>query len=133
MSDTKIAPIAERQQLPDEAQVRLAETEDLARVQSLLRRHHYLGMVRPVGERLFYVAVDGQGRWVGVLVFCAAAKYLRHRDQWIGWTSEQPRRRLALVVNNSRFLLLPHGTVPNLGSRVLKLVLERLSADGQHQ
>jgi hypothetical protein len=31
------------------------------------------------------------------------------------------------VVNNARFLLLPQRTVPNLGSRVLKLVLERLS------
>jgi hypothetical protein len=90
-------------------------------------------MARPVGERLFYVAVDGQGQWVGVLVFCAAAKYLRHRDKWIGWTSEQQRRRLPLVVNNARFLLLPHRTVPNLGSRVLKLALERLSADWQQK
>jgi hypothetical protein len=79
MPDTKIFTIAGQQQLLDEVQVRLAEPNDLARVQSLLRRHHYLGMVRPVGERLFYVAVDGQGQWVGLLVFCAAAKYLRHR------------------------------------------------------
>jgi hypothetical protein len=133
MSGTKIRSIAEPQRLLDEAQVRPAEPKDLPRIQSLLRRHHYLGMVRPVGERLFYVVVDGQGPWLGVLVFCAAAKYLRHRDKWIGWSSEQQRRRLALVVNNSRFLLLPHRTVPNLGSRVLKLALERLSADWQHK
>jgi hypothetical protein len=68
-----------------------------------------------------------------MLVFCAAAKYLRHRDKWIGWTREQQRRRLALVANNSRFLLLPHRTVPNLGSRVLKLAWDRLSADWQHK
>jgi hypothetical protein len=90
-------------------------------------------MVRPVGERLYYVAVDSQGQWVGVLVFCAAAQYLRHRDQWIGWTHEQRRRRLALVVNHSRFLLLPNRTVPNLGSRLLKLALGRLSADWQQK
>jgi hypothetical protein len=36
---------------------------------------------------------------------------------------------LALVVNHARFLLLPYRTVPNLGSRVLKLVLGRLSTD----
>ena len=133
MSDTKILSTAEQQRLVDGVQVRLAEPNDLARLQSLLRRHHYLGMVRPVGERLFYVAVDGQGHWVGMLVFCAAAKYLRHRDKWIGWTREQQRRRLALVANNSRFLLLPHRTVPNLGSRVLKLAWDRLSADWQHK
>jgi hypothetical protein len=38
---------------------------------------------------------------------------------------------LALVVNNARYLLIPHRTVPNLGSRVLKLTLSRLSADWQ--
>jgi len=129
MSNRRLCPKPEQQQLLDEVQVRSAEPKDLARIQSLLRRHHYLGMLRPVGERLFYIAVDGRGRWVAVLVFCAAAKYLRHRDQWIGWTGEQRRRRLALVVNNARFLLLPHRTVPNLGSRVLKLALERLSQD----
>jgi hypothetical protein len=133
MAKTKICPIPEQQQLLDEVQLRLADPQELPRVQSLLRRHHYLGTLRPVGERLVYIAVDPPGQWVGVLIFCAAAKHLRHRDQWIGWTHEQRRRRLALVVNNARFLLLPHRTVPNLGSRVLKLVLARLSADWQSQ
>jgi hypothetical protein len=36
-----------------------------------------------------------------------------------------------LAVNNSRFLLLPDSPAPNLGSQVLRLVLERLSADWQ--
>jgi hypothetical protein len=133
MSNEPARPRFEQQRLLDEVQVRLAEPGELARVQSLLRRHHYLGMIRPVGERMLYVAEDGQGHWVGVLVFCAAAKYLRHRDRWIGWTHEQRRRRLALVVNNARFLLVPQYTVPNLGSRVLKLVLGRLSADWQRR
>src|SRR2546425_7280230 len=133
MSDKQICPSSEQQQLVEEVQVQVAQPKDLARIQSLLRRYHYLGMLRPVGERLFYVAMDGRGRWVGVLAFCAAAKYLRHRDQWIGWTNEQRRRRLALVVNNARFLLLPQRTVPNLGSRVLKLILARLSQDWQQQ
>jgi hypothetical protein len=133
MSKIRFCPNADEQQLVHEVQIQLAQSQNLARLQSLLRRHHYLGMVRPVGERLFYIAVDGQRRWVGVLVFCAAAKYLRHRDQWIGWTNEQRRRRLALVANNTRFLLLPHRTVPNLGSRLLKLALGRLSTDWQQK
>jgi hypothetical protein len=29
------------------------------------------------------------------------------RDRWIGWTSESRARNLQLVVNNSRFLILP--------------------------
>jgi hypothetical protein len=35
------------------------------------------------------------------------------------------------VTNNSRFLLLPKFSVPNLGSRVLRLTLDRLSEDWQ--
>ena len=133
MSKTRIFPDAEPPPLLDEVQVRLANPQELPRVQSLLRRHHYLGCLRAVGERLFYIAVDQRGQWVAVLIFCAAAKYLRHRDRCIGWTHEQRRRRLALVVNNARYLLIPHRTVPNLGSRVLKLSLARLSADWQQK
>ena len=133
MAKPPVYPNPEQQRLLEEVQVVRAQPEELARIQSLLRRHHYLGIIRPVGERLFYIAKDKLGRWAGVLVFCAAAKYLRHRDKWIGWSSEQRRRRLALVVNNGRFLLLPQRTVPNLGSRVLKLTFERLSADWQQQ
>ena len=65
----------------------------------------------------------------GVLVFCAAARRLRPRDAWIGWSEEQRRRRLPLVAGNPRFLLLPHKSVPNLASKTLALVLARLSAD----
>jgi hypothetical protein len=36
-----------------------------------------------------------------------------------------------LITNNSRFLLLPERTVPNLGSKVLRLVLDRLRQDWQ--
>lgn len=133
MSNIRVGPNSDEPQFVHEVQIQLAQPQNLPRLQSLLRRHHYLGMVRPVGERLYYIALDGQGRWAGVLVFCAAAKYLRHRDQWIGWTHEQRRRRLALVVNNSRFLLLPDRTVPNLGSRLLKLALGRLSTDWQQK
>ena len=106
---------------------------DKARVQRLLRQHHYLRGVRAVGEQLFYAVTDGGGEWLGVLVFCAASRRLRGRDRWIGWSEEQRRRRLPLVVNNCRFLLLPDKTSPNLGSRSLRLVSDRLSADWQQR
>ncbi len=84
-----------------------------------------------MGERLYYVATDADGDWMAVLVFSAAANHLKHRDHWIRWSEPQRRRRLRLVTNNSRFLLLPERTVPNLGSRVLRLTLDRLSQDWQ--
>lgn len=109
----------------------LATSKAKARARRLLSKHHYLGNVRAVGEQLFYAITDARGDWLGVLVFCAASRRLRARDQWIGWTEEQRRRRLPLVVNNCRFLLLPDKTFPNLGSRSLRLALDRLSADWQ--
>jgi hypothetical protein len=105
------------------------EREEINKCLKLLYKHHYLKDLKAVGERLFYVILDENGHWLGVAVFMAAARRLLHRDKWIGWTEEQRRRRLSLVVNNSRFLLLPHRTVPNLGSVALKLLCGRLSDD----
>lgn len=78
---------------------------------------------------MLYAAVDSSGRWLAVLVFSAAAKHLKHRDRWIGWTRAQRDRRLSLIANNARSLILPEAHQPNLGSRVLRLTLQRLSAD----
>jgi len=131
MSEKFRCPLPEAQTVLDRLQVRLLERHELARCHELLQQHHYLGSVKPVGERLYYVAIDSQGQWLAVLIFAAAAKHLKYRDQWIGWTDTQRERRLALVANNIRFLLLPERTFPNLGTRVLRLALARLSSDWQ--
>jgi hypothetical protein len=107
----------------------LSTSEEIQRAGELLAAHHYLGAPNPVGERLWYATLDADGDWLGVLLFAAASRRLRHRDQWIGWSDEQRRRRLTLVVNNTRFLLLPDRTTPNLGSAVLSRVAARLSGD----
>lgn len=130
MSKPYRLPHVEEQAVLDELQVRVAGPEDHPRFQSLLRRHHYLQGIKPVGERLYYVA-EWRGQWLALLVFCAAARHLRHRDQWIGWSEAQRRQRLSLVTNNARFLILPQGHFPNLATRVMSLTLERLPQDWQ--
>ena len=112
-------------------QIRIAEPAELSRCHQLLDQHHYLGSPKPVGERLYYVVTDAQGQWRAVLIFAAASKHLRARDQWIGWTDAQREKRLALVVNNIRFLLVPERSFPNLGTKSLRLALSRLSGDWQ--
>jgi hypothetical protein len=131
MRQTPILPNGDQQALLDSIIVRLLDADELPRCHQLLEEHHYLGGLRPVGERLHYVVAEAGGEWLGVLVFCAAARRLRARDQWIGWSEEQRRRRLPMVVSNTRFLLLPDKSVPNLASKTLALVLARLSADWQ--
>lgn len=129
MRPTPPRPTADQQHLLDSIIVRLLDAEEWPRGQQLLEEGHYLGGLQPVGERLAYAVTDAGGAWLGVLVFCAAARRLRARDAWIGWSEEQRRRRLPLVVSNTRFLLLEN--IPNLGSRTLALVLARLSEDWQ--
>jgi hypothetical protein len=124
-------PSGKEQELLSHVEVRPVRPDEEARCERLLARHHYLGSAHPVGERMYFVAVSPHGGWLAILVFCAAAKHLGHRERWIGWTDEQRRRRLGLVVNNVRYLILPGKEVPNLGSRVLRLTLDRLSADWQ--
>jgi hypothetical protein len=133
MKRTVRLPDAGEQALLGEVRVRLVERAEMARFHALLDEHHYLGSLKAVGERLYYAAVDNEDRWLALLVFSTAAKHLKHRDRWIGWDSLQCRRRLSLVTNNSRFLILPERSVPNLGTRVLRLTLDRLAADWQAQ
>jgi hypothetical protein len=126
-------PSEKEQRIVENVQVRPIRASERSRFMRLLKNHHYLEDIQPVGEQMLYVAVGPQGGWRALLVFCAAAKHLRHRDRHIGWTSEQRRRRLALVANNARFLLLPRFNISNLGSRVLRLTLERLNEDWQER
>lgn len=133
MSKTLQMPSSEQQVFLDGLQAHALEASQIARFNQLLDEHHYLGSLKPVGERLYYAVSDAQGHWAALLLFSTASKHLRLREQWIGWTSEQARRRLSLVVNNSRFLVLPDKAVPNLASKALRLVLDRLSADWQQR
>ena len=113
--------------------VRLLRPEERGQFNYYLEQEHYLESSTLVGQWLCYVAeVDGQ--WVALLTFSAAALHLKAREGWIGWSARQRARRLGLVVNNSRFLILPERQrYPNLASRVMGLTLRRLSDDWQEQ
>ncbi|HOW80716.1 MAG TPA: ISAs1 family transposase [Verrucomicrobiota bacterium] len=113
--------------------VRLLSENEVGQFNYYLESEHYLESSRFAGQSLRYVAqVDGQ--WVALLTFSAPALHLKGRERWIGWSPRQRARRLSLVVNNSRFLVLPERQrYPNLASRVLGLVLRRLSEDWQER
>ena len=94
----------------------------------LMRQHHYLGFERIVGESLCYVASQ-ENDWVALLGWGSAALKCGPRDQWIGWDRALQWRRLHLIANNVRFLILPGWHQPNLASRLLALNQKRLSRD----
>jgi len=91
-------------------------------------QYHYLGAGPLCGDQLRYLVRCARGV-VGALSFSAAARQLAARDQWIGWDQAARRENLYRVVNNSRFLILPHVQIPNLASHVLGRVLRRLPKD----
>ena len=95
----------------------------------LMDAHHYLGFRCLFGGGLRHVAETADGRWVALVGWVPGAFKISARDAWIGWAPEQQFRRLHLVANNTRFLILPGLNGGNLASRVLALSLRRLSAD----
>lgn len=98
----------------------------------LLHHHHYLGLPRLVGEHLKYLAyLDGQV--VACMAWASAAFKVKGRDDAIGWDSDTRRRRLHLIANNTRFLVLPWVHVKNLASKILSLNCGRLSDDWQRR
>ena len=109
--------------------LRLLQEEERERFDQLLETRHYLKSSRIGGRHLRYVAEVG-GQWVAMLSFSGAAPKLKGREKWIGWSPRQQARRLGLVCNNSRFLLLlERERHPNLASKALSLALRRLARD----
>jgi hypothetical protein len=108
--------------------VRPVEYDEQRRYQAQMAAHHYLGALSGIGETLWYVAT-WRGRWLAQIGLSAAALKCGVRDRWIGWDFRTQFDRLKLVANNSRFLILPEGRHPNVGSRVLALLARRVAAD----
>ena len=110
--------------------VRWVGKSEEARYRELMAEHHYLGDLAKIGHTLWYVATYGE-KWTALLSFSAAAWKCGVRDRWIGWDYRHQYDRLALVANNSRFLILPDWHCPNLGSKVLSLCERRIAEDWQ--
>ena len=79
-----------------------------------------------MGSGHFVFDVSG---WRSLIGWQPGAFKLGARDRWIEWTAAQQFKRLHLIANNSRFVILMAERVPNLASRVLGLSLRRLSGD----
>ncbi|MDO8541348.1 MAG: DUF4338 domain-containing protein [Opitutaceae bacterium] len=102
--------------------------EDARQYRRLLQQYHYLGYSATAGAQRRYLIVAAEGV-LGATGFGAAAWKVGARDAWIGWDQAQRCRRLHLVINHTRFLILPWVRVHNLGSKVLALAAQRVGAD----
>jgi hypothetical protein len=125
-------PTAQEQVVLEQLTVRPVLSDEVERFDQFIVEHHYLKNARVVGEHVRYVAT-WQGQWLGLATWSAPALHLKAREGFIGWSEEQRRRRLPLIANNSRLLILPECHFANLISRFMKLMLGRLSSDWQER
>lgn len=112
--------------------LRLIDTRaDRRLFQQYLQQHHYLGYKVPVGAQLRYFVFSRLGDPLACLLFTSAAWRMAPRDLWIGWDDPTRLAKLSLLVNNSRFLILPWVRVPSLASHVLSISASQLPHDWQ--
>jgi hypothetical protein len=131
--DGSIAGTPPESLLLEAVTVRLMEDSERERFDEELVDKHYLKNANAVGRVLRYVA-EYNGQWVALVVFSSPALHIKLRDQWLHWSPRQIKERRHLIAQNARFLVLAApGQWPNLASRVLKLVCERLPRDWQEQ
>ena len=130
MADGPCQPHCSSAEVRRRLEVRPICPEERAAWDALVQEHHYLGLHALFGRTLRYVAAL-DGYWVALLGWQAAALKCAPREAWIGWGRVLHYQRLHLIANNTRFLVLPAGRLPNLASRVLALNLRRLSGDWQ--
>jgi len=108
-----------------EVTLRLAQPAEIAAACAALEREHYLGAPRPCNRDVVQLALRG-AQVLAVLVWTRAARKLAAREAWVGWDPRTRTRRLPLVVQNNRFLILSTLRQPNLASRVLGLAVAAL-------
>jgi len=93
-----------------------------------IHRYHYLGHKTLPGAQMRYF-VRSHDQPVALLGFGASAWQVAPRDQFIGWSHEQRKRNLHLVINNARFLILPWIQSNNLASKILSLATRQVPKD----
>jgi hypothetical protein len=104
----------------------------LRRWNELVGRHHYLGYTMLPGAQMRYFIMDGE-QVLGAMGFGAAAWKVAPRDNFIGWNHQEREQGLHLIVGQSRFLILPWVHCPNLASKSLAMVAQRLPYDWEER
>jgi len=98
-------------------------------------RYHYLRYKQPIGPHLRYFIISEKlgDKILGCLLFSATpVKALAARDNWIGWKKQDRSKRLSLILNNTRYLILPHVSIKYLSSKVLSIISKQVTKDWEN-
>jgi len=112
-----------------------AQTRNSTLWNELIDRHHYLGYRVPVGAHPRYLVRSARlGESIlACLQRSSPAWKIAARDRWIGWSAQQQARNLQLLVDNSRFLILPSVRVAGLASKILARCARQLPCDWERR
>lgn len=110
----------------------VTEKEEIGLWNEYVNRYHYLGYKQPFGCSVRYFITSEHGK-LGCLLFSGAAKGLRERDKWLGWSTDERLQNLGLVINNSRFLIFPWVKIKYLASHALGQAVRRIGGDWQQR
>ena len=96
-----------------------------------VERYHYLGHRVPFGANLRYLVRSARAseQVLACLLWSSPAWKIAARDRWIGWSDQQRAANLQLIVNNSRFLILPWIRAVGLASKILGYCARQLPSD----
>jgi hypothetical protein len=110
---------------------RIEDAEQRRLFRHSLDRYHYLGYRAPYGAQLRYWVRAAQPDLppLAALLFTSAAWRMAPRDHYIGWCGDARKANLPLIVNNSRFLILPWIRIPHLASHILARAAQRVARD----
>jgi len=97
--------------------------------QSMVNTWHPLQNSNLCGARICYLIRCQAEGVIGAISFSSAGWRLRDRDKWIGWSNQTRAEKLSMVINNSRFLILPQVHVPHLASHVLGRACRQVAED----
>ena len=97
-----------------------------------IARYHYLGYGVMPGAQLRYFIKSGD-QILGAMGFGGAAWKVAPRDTFIGWTASEREKNLHLIVNQTRFLILPWVRCQNLASKSLAMAKKRIGKDWQER
>jgi hypothetical protein len=115
--------------MPEMVELEFAKGNDAEHLwNTVIEKHHYLGHRVQVGRCLKYL-VRGDGNLLGAISFSSPAWRLAVRDKLLAHMGIDVSHALDLVINNSRFCILPHVQVPHLASRVLACAARRAAVD----
>lgn len=94
----------------------------------LVYHYHYQNYRLSVGAHLKYLAFLDTCP-VACLAWGSTVPSLKCRDDFIGWSPKAKRKNLYLILNNTRYLILPWVKIKFLASHLLSKNIQRIAKD----